>query len=68
MLLTVLILSLVQGETVNSFTRSNLKSAGFTGTNVWSLPEDAIFKGTSKNDSFLYMAMLSNDGKPMNAN
>ena len=48
---------------MNSFTRVNLASTGFTGTNVWNESVEDIFKGASKAESFLHITVTSNDSE-----
>ena len=47
----------VQGKTVNSFSKSNLKSAGFTGVEVFNEKMEDVFKGTTAKESFLYISI-----------
>ena len=47
----------VQGKTVNSFSKSNLKSTGFTGVEVFNETMENTFKGTTAAESFLYITI-----------
>ena len=47
----------VQGKTVNSFSKSNLKSTGFTGVEVFNEKMEDVFKGTTAKESFLYISI-----------
>ena len=58
----------MQGKTVNSFSKSNLKSSGFTGVEVFNEKMEAIFKGTSPAESFLYITVTDTGGKILNKN
>ena len=46
-----------QGKAVNSFSKSSLKSTGFTGVEVFNETMEDIFKGTTATESFLYITV-----------
>ena len=48
---------------MNTFTKSKLKSAGFTGVEVFNEKMEHIFKGTTAAESFLYITVLDPIGK-----
>ena len=56
----------MQGKTVNSFSKSKLKSSGFTGVEVFNKKMEDIFKGTTAVESFLYITIMDTDGKVFN--
>ncbi len=47
----------VQGKAVNTFSKSKLKSTGFTGVEVFNEKMEDIFKGTTAAESFLYITI-----------
>ena len=47
---------------MNSFSKSNLKSAGFTGVEVFNETVEDTFKGTTAEESFLYITVTDTDG------
>ena len=59
----MIMIVLMQGKTVNTFSKSNLKSTGFTGVEVFNETMEDIFKGTTATESFLYITVTSTDGK-----
>jgi hypothetical protein len=58
----------MQGETVNNFSKSNLKSTGFTGVEVFNETMEDIFKGTTAAESFLYITVTDIGSKFINKN
>ena len=48
---------------MNTFSKSNLKSTGFTGVEVFNEKMEHIFKGTTAAESFLYITVLDPIGK-----
>ena len=52
-----------QGKTVNTFSKSSLKSTGFTGVEVFNEKMEDIFKGTTAAESFLYITVMDSGGK-----
>ena len=53
----------IQGKTVNSFSKSNLKSNGFTGVEVFNETMEDIFKGTTATESFLHITVTDGNHK-----
>ena len=53
----------MQGETVNAFSKSNLKSIGFTGVEVFNETVEDVFKGTTAEESFLYITVIDMSSK-----
>ena len=51
----------IQGKTVNSFSKSNLKSIAFTGVEVFNETVEDVFKGTTAAESFLYITVIDID-------
>jgi hypothetical protein len=51
----------IQGKTVNTFSKSNLKSTGFTGVEVFNEKMEDIFKGTTAAEGFLYVSITDID-------
>jgi hypothetical protein len=50
-----------QGKTVNTFSKSKLKSTGFTGVEVFNEKMEDIFKGTTAAESFLHISITDID-------
>ena len=48
---------------MNQFTKSGLKSSGFTGVQVWNESVADIFKNTSTKESFLYVKIGDDECK-----
>ncbi len=42
---------------MNTFSKSNLKSSGFTGVEVFNETTEDTFKGTTAKESFLYISI-----------
>ena len=59
---------IMQGETVNTFFKSNLKSFGFTGVEVFNETVEDVFKGTTAEESFLYITVIDASSKFINKN
>ena len=47
----------IQGKTINTFSKSNLKSTGFTGVEVFNEKMEDVFKGTTAKESFLHVSI-----------
>ena len=58
--------NIMQGETVNTFSKSNLKSIGFTGVEVFNETVEDVFKGTTAEESFLYITVTDTSSKFIN--
>ena len=56
----------IQGKTVNSFSKPNLKSSGFTGVEVFNETMKDTFKGTTAAESFLYITITEGNYKLLN--
>ena len=61
------ILICMQGKTVNTFSKSNLKSTGFTGVEVFNEKMEDVFKGTTAKESFLYITITGGQYKKVGA-
>ena len=59
---------IMQGKTMNTFSKSNLKSIGFTGVEVFNETEEDVFKGTTAEESFLYITVIDASSKFINKN
>ena len=55
----------MQGKAVNTFSKSNLKSTGFTGVEVFNEKMEDVFKGTTAKESFLYITITGGQYKKL---
>ena len=51
---------------MNTFSKSNLKSIGFTGVEVFNETVEDVFKGTTAEESFLYITVIDMSSKFIN--
>ena len=50
---------------MNTFSKSNLKSTGFTGVEVFNEKIEDVFKGTTAAESFLHVSITNTSGMYM---